>query len=69
MKPLQRDGTIHWHGLVAEFRFVSTAPHKPDMSWVDTATGSHCVRDELLTYDPPRDLSPEAAAVVAGENV
>lgn len=57
-----RDGIITANGLTAEFRFIQALG---DLTCVETATGEAWVHDSLLTYDSVRDLSPEAAAVVA----
>lgn len=71
MKPPPRDGVININGLTAEFRFVRDAAYVAGCtgSWsvIETALGQTVVDDSRLVYDPPRDLSPEAAAVVVKE--
>lgn len=69
MKTPPRDGVITANGLSADFRFVrdvvTLAGAMGSWSMVETAMGQHVVDDSRLEYDPVRDLSPEAAAVVA----
>lgn len=61
-----RDGVWLANGLSADFRFIKSANGNP-LSYVETAVGEYWALDSQLTYDPVRDLSPEAAAVVAKE--
>lgn len=51
----------------AEFRFIRPHPVGGPSSYVETAAGPLWVNDKFLTYDPPRDLTPEAAAVIERE--
>lgn len=62
-----RDGVWTANGLSADFRFILASPLNPRQSLVETAAGEEWAPDEELTWDPPRDLSPEAAALVAEE--
>lgn len=59
-----RDGVINNNGLSAEFRFIRPHPSGSNVSCVETAGGEAWVLDKWLTYDPVRDLTPEAAALV-----
>lgn len=67
MKTPPRDGIWTANGLSADFRFLKPHPEAPDESLIETAAGNLWVFNSQLTYDPVRDLTPEAAAVVAGQ--